>query len=367
MQHGKPRNTWTWMRWRPVISTSTRSPSSWMVSTSMRSWWRYQVAVKSSFKSFRETKERTCRATWWGTWQWWSAWKRSKWRFPSSWQVGTFWHVPGCRSGHTCKWRACVVASWIMTRWAWHSWGCLVEITDPIQRISIVMAEKKLSMRMSRQRMTATMRTRPMMIGFGDDYGYNDEECYYEDAEEPLPSDVESAVDQTEEAYVNYLESRRRMRDLALSRGFYPIVALGPEVGQQGYGRKGDGKGKGKGKSKGGKSKGKGKSKSYTRSFQNRRPMSGLRRTGGASTTASTSSTSSGSEIRSTLSGSTAQHGPRFKRYRMQSSGVKEVPEEQVAMVTEETVTEETYKLEECFFQESITVRPSLTQELRGR
>ena len=83
--------------------------------------------------------------------------------------------------------------------------------------------------------------------------------------------------------------------------------------------------------------------------------MSGLRRPGGASTTASSSSTSSGSEIRSTLSGSTAQHGPRFKRYRMQSSGVKEVPEEQVAMVTEETVTAETYKLEECFFQESIT------------
>ena len=166
---------------------------------------------------------------------------------------------------------------------------------------------------------------------FGDEdygYGYGEEECYYEDAEEPLPSDVESAVDQTEEAYVNYLESRRRMRDLALSRGFYPIVALGPEVGQQGYGRKGDGKGKGKGKSKGGKSKGKGKPKSYTRSFQNRRPMSGLRRSGGAhqpSTPSSASTTSSGAELRSTLSGSTAQHGPRFKRYRMQSSGVKEV------------------------------------------
>ena len=76
-------------------------------------------------------------------------------------------------------------------------------------------------------------------FGDGEEYGYgHDEECYYEDAEEPLPSDVESAVDQTEEAYVNYLESRRRMRDLALSRGFYPIVALGPEVGQQAYGRK---------------------------------------------------------------------------------------------------------------------------------
>ena len=195
-------------------------------------------------------------------------------------------------------------------------------------------------------------------FGDGEDYGYgyNDEECYYEDSEEPLPSDVESAVDQTEEAYVNYLESRRRMRDLALSRGFYPIVALGPEVGQQGYGRKGDGKGKGKGKHKGGKSKGKGKGKSYTRSFQNRRPMSGLRRSGGStnSTTGSSpSNSSSGGDLRSTLSGSTAQHGPRFKRYRMPSSGVKEVPEEQVAMVGEEWIWEQNYTIEECFFQES--------------
>ena len=160
---------------------------------------------------------------------------------------------------------------------------------------------------------------------------------------------------QTEEAYVNYLESRRRMRDLALSRGFYPIVALGPEVGQQAYGRKGDGKGKGKGKSKGGKSKGKGKSKSFTRTFQNRRPMSGLRRSNGTTSTSasSTTSTSSGSELRSTLSGSTAQHGPRFKRYRMQSSGVKEVPEEQIAMVAEEVICESNYAMDERFFQES--------------
>lgn len=193
-------------------------------------------------------------------------------------------------------------------------------------------------------------------FGDGEEYGYgHDEECYYEDAEEPLPSDVESAVDQTEEAYVNYLESRRRMRDLALSRGFYPIVALGPEVGQQAYGRKGDGKGKGKGKSKGGKSKGKGKSKSFTRTFQNRRPMSGLRRSNGTTSTSasSTTSASSGSELRSTLSGSTAQHGPRFKRYRMQSSGVKEVPEEQIAMVAEEVICESNYAMDECFFQES--------------
>ena len=73
--------------------------------------------------------------------------------------------------------------------------------------------------------------------------------------------------------------------------------------------------------------------------------MSGLRRDT-ASTAASTSSNTATSEHRSTLSGSTAQHGPRFKRYRLQSSGIKEVPEEQVSMVEE---TSEAVR-EECFF-----------------
>lgn len=55
----------------------------------------------------------------------------------------------------------------------------------------------------------------------------------------------------------------------------------------------------------------------------NRRPTSGLRKPNSSST----SSTTTGSE-RSTLSGSTAQHGPRFKRYRSQGQGIKEVPDE---------------------------------------
>eukprot|EP00435_Cladocopium_sp_Y103_P069668 s114_g33.t1 len=95
--------------------------------------------------------------------------------------------------------------------------------------------------------------------------------AYYEDE---VPEDIEHAADQVEDEFVSYVESRRRMRELALARGFYPVVALPP-----------DGMEKGKGKS--------------------------------------------------TLSGSTRQHGPRFKRYRVQSSGVKEIPEEQVSMVEE--------------------------------
>ena len=75
--------------------------------------------------------------------------------------------------------------------------------------------------------------------------------------------------------------------------------------------------------------------------------MSGLRRP--PSTT-----TSSSNGEKSTLSGSTAQHGPRFKRYRSQASGIKEVPEE-VTMVEEELMLEsvttyETVPEEQCFF-----------------
>lgn len=182
--------------------------------------------------------------------------------------------------------------------------------------------------------------------GWDDGYGnYDDDEAYYED-EEPyddgIPSDLETAADQTEDAYVNYMESRRRMKEIALNRGFYPIVALGPEA----LGGKGRGEGRGhKGRGKGKSTKGKGKGKSFPmrRTPATRRPMSGLRRP--SASTTSTASSSTGSEMRSTLSGSTASHGPRFKRYRLQSSGVKEVPEENVAMVEEEVI-----HFDECYY-----------------
>ena len=37
-------------------------------------------------------------------------------------------------------------------------------------------------------------------------------------------------MDHADEAYVSYVESRKRMKELALSRGFYPIVAIGQEA-----------------------------------------------------------------------------------------------------------------------------------------
>ena len=64
------------------------------------------------------------------------------------------------------------------------------------------------------------------------------------------------------------------------------------------------------------------------------------------------STASTGSTERSTLTGSTSQHELRFKRYRSQGQGVKEVPEE-VSMVEEadEIGHEEEVKVDEqCFF-----------------
>ena len=116
------------------------------------------------------------------------------------------------------------------------------------------------------------------------------EEGYEDEEEDEIPEEVEAAADQMDEAYVSYVESRRRMRELALSRGFYPVMAIGPEFDR----RSSPKGGKGRGKSKGSKAKGKGKgsSKGATRrSTWNSRPMSGLRRPGGGSSGGGTSST----------------------------------------------------------------------------
>ena len=183
---------------------------------------------------------------------------------------------------------------------------------------------------------------------FGADWDesyYDDEEIYYdEDAEDDqIPSDLENAADQAEEAFINYVESRRRMKELALSRGFYPVVALGPEsFGGRGKGEGRASKGKGKGKH-GGKGKGKSKGFAMRRTPTTRRPMSGLRRSPPPSSMASSAS----SDIKSTLTGSTASHGPRYKRYRLQSSGVKEVPEESVSMVEDAT------NIDECLYADT--------------
>ena len=105
-------------------------------------------------------------------------------------------------------------------------------------------------------------------------YNQNEDE-YLEDiqlyqgeavAEEEAPQELGEASLMVEDAYISYLDSRRKMRELALSRGFYPVVAIdmndnynkgtGRAHGKarntgRGTGPKGKSKGKGGGKSKG--------------------------------------------------------------------------------------------------------------------
>ena len=54
------------------------------------------------------------------------------------------------------------------------------------------------------------------------------EEEWMEEEEEIL-EELESCADQVEETFVNYLDSRKRMKELALARGFYPVMAIQPE------------------------------------------------------------------------------------------------------------------------------------------
>jgi len=91
-----------------------------------------------------------------------------------------------------------------------------------------------------------------------DDGDWHDEDaCYYAGTGREAHD-----VDEYDEIYSNYFEARRRMTDLKLARGFYPIVAIAPDsfpsVPSKGKG----GKNKATGKGKGGKRKGKGKGSS---------------------------------------------------------------------------------------------------------
>ena len=177
-----------------------------------------------------------------------------------------------------------------------------------------------------------------------DSYGYGSEdEINYADntvGEEDVPPELDEASLAVEDAFINYLDSRKKMRELALSRGFYSVVVV--DLNDNNFSGRGSSKsygksrntdgGKGKGKSKGkggGKSKGMGNGKGA-----GRHPLPGARRFifGRRSPLESSSSTST--TAKSTTSGSTAQHGPRFKRDRLPTSGIKEVPDD-ADMVTD--------------------------------
>ena len=92
---------------------------------------------------------------------------------------------------------------------------------------------------------------------------YDDDVYYGDDGEDWYDPEgwTEQAhdVDEYDDVYSNYVEARKRMNDLRLSRGFYPIVALCPTGPTRADYPSGRGKGKGKNKkgSKGKSSKGK--------------------------------------------------------------------------------------------------------------
>ena len=163
---------------------------------------------------------------------------------------------------------------------------------------------------------------------YAEDWGEDDEwaeDGYYEIDEEPehyepddaAPPELEKAADKCEEALAAYRESRQKTRELANARGFYPVAALAGGRGlpaaappASSPAPRGSSKGESRGRgssaaargfaargSSGAKGKGKGKSAA------GRQPLrSKPTHTDGSPKTSS--------------SGSTQQHGPRFKRRR---------------------------------------------------
>ena len=117
-------------------------------------------------------------------------------------------------------------------------------------------------------------------------------------------------------------EARSKMNELARARGFYPVVALTLHghmpIGAQKGGSKGKGKmggGKGKGKKGAGKGGGKAKGKRGTYGRGGKSSFGPYPPSFSASASAP-SSPAAPAFAKSTTSGSTQQHGPRFKRMR---------------------------------------------------
>ena len=133
------------------------------------------------------------------------------------------------------------------------------------------------------------------------------EEAYVEegaDGDAEVPEELEKLADETDELLITWMDSRKKMNELARSRGFYPVMAVPPELAQS-YGGGGAPRTASKGKGKG---KGKGKSKQKGKGGKGRRPYRPAPKGFGKGT--------GGGFPKQTGSGSTMQHGPRFKRMR---------------------------------------------------
>ncbi|CAK0890714.1 unnamed protein product, partial [Prorocentrum cordatum] len=135
-----------------------------------------------------------------------------------------------------------------------------------------------------------------------DEHEYEDADEEAEIAEE-LPQDVEDAQLAWDEAYLSSVDAKKRVAEIAKSRGFCPIVAVAPDNNYQREARPARSPGKGKGRGRG---KGKGKGASQPRRDP---PAFKLPKAPFVRTQAAPSAGSTGT-------GSTQQHGPRFKRFR---------------------------------------------------
>jgi hypothetical protein len=172
------------------------------------------------------------------------------------------------------------------------------------------------------------------------------DEAYYEDDgddwvdDDEVPPELDEAYSDAEEAYATWQDAHKKMNELSRARGFYPVVALLPQGGMAPVGvqaqRTGSGKGKdkgrGRGKSKGGG--GTGRSPPGTGMLVRRPPW----RPPAAASSSPSASAAAAPESRSTGSGATAQHGPRFKR--MRSGGMfKEAGSAEDGYAAEEVLT----------------------------
>ena len=61
--------------------------------------------------------------------------------------------------------------------------------------------------------------------------------------DDEVSAEKDEAAVAVEDAYINYLDNRKKMRELALARGFYPVVALDMGSGHGGGSNKGGQKG----------------------------------------------------------------------------------------------------------------------------
>ncbi len=188
-------------------------------------------------------------------------------------------------------------------------------------------AEKK-----DQRRATQRAGARPAETYFGEDFVgeyeyYDDEEAYYDEAyyeddgdehveDEEVPPELDEAYDEVEEAYANWQDSRKKMTELSRARGFYPVVAMLPSGGILPISAQAQRKGAGAGRKGKGKGKGKGKDSPLfaAKGSPVRRPPWQPATASSASPAASPTSGPFSFGPKTTTSGATGQHRPRFKR-----------------------------------------------------